>query len=456
MKKIVLTVLAALTFASSAFAHPLGFKEFGNRMIVGLDGDGVRLNYVIEIPTTILVGLIKNYMSANRLQSLSAEDEAKFNEQILQNIAAGLDVYLDGEKLFGKENPNFAGDKSGFGDFNFFEYRLHLIFPIDEVALGAHELKITNSNFKAWPSVFLNEVETTSLVKIVSSSADVCRSWNRDSFCRDTSIAFELLSYEAGAKLDGKNEDAGDKAKETNHLIKLLRQEKLDSSFVVISLLVAFLLGAAHAFSPGHGKALVASYLIGTRGAIKHSLFLGGVVTLSHISGVVIFGVLALVVSQYVLPEQYAPYIDIVSGVMILGIGVQIGRKRFLMMKSHAHHDHSHEHLHLKDDEVASWRSLLSMGLAAGIVPCPTAFVVMITAIAINRISYGLLLIAAFSLGLAVVLSVIGMAVVKMSGHLEKFDRFKRALPVVSFLSAVIVLLLGCAIIWKGVVMLAG
>jgi nickel/cobalt transporter (NicO) family protein len=188
---------------------------------------------------------------------------------------------------------------------------------------------------------------------------------------------------------------------------------------LLLLLLAAFGWGALHALSPGHGKAMVAAYLIGTRGTARHAVGLGATVTITHTIGVFALGLVTLLLSQYILPEDLFPWLTLVSGllVVVVGIGVlrsrvRAGRARRAHKHAHHHgHDHDHGHHHHPPDRV-TWKGLIAMGAAAGLIPCPSALVVLLGAIAQHQVALGLLLIVAFSAGLAMTLTALGLAVV--------------------------------------------
>jgi nickel/cobalt transporter (NicO) family protein len=234
----------------------------------------------------------------------------------------------------------------------------------------------------------------------------------------------------------------------------------------LLALAVAAALGAFHALEPGHGKTMVAAYLVGRRGTAAHAAWLGLIVTASHTLGVYALGAVALYASRYVVPERLYPWMGLASGLLIAGLGVRLLRERFRHGASghdhrhgahahahdghdyghdahdqehdhtsdHAHdhphhaHDHARDHSHHAPDRgdhgldhahghhhahgAVTAGQLFTLGLAGGIVPCPGALVVLLAAIGLNRIGFGLLLIVAFSAGLAAVLITIGIAVV--------------------------------------------
>jgi nickel/cobalt transporter (NicO) family protein len=229
---------------------------------------------------------------------------------------------------------------------------------------------------------------------------------------------------------------------QTEYLARLLHQGQLGWTAIAIGLAVAFGLGAIHALSPGHGKTIVAAYLVGTRGTPAHAVFLGAMVTFTHTISVFLLGFITLFLSRFVLPEKIYPVLGVISGVSIVWIGAILLRKRIGAVRGHAahehgqmhhhahvheHHHHSHEHeyhhhgplvhdhgdghLHSHLPDEVSLGSLIALGASGGLVPCPSAMVVLLSAIALGRVGLGLILLVAFSLGLAGVLMAIGLVV---------------------------------------------
>jgi nickel/cobalt transporter (NicO) family protein len=217
-------------------------------------------------------------------------------------------------------------------------------------------------------------------------------------------------------------------------------------------LLAAFAWGAVHALSPGHGKTMVAAYLVGTRGTVKHAVALGATVTITHTIGVFALGVVTLALSQYVLPEQLYPWLNLVSGLLVLVIGASVLRTRVRAARHrrrHAH-GHHHDHHHHPPDRI-TWKGLIAMGASAGLLPCPSALVVLLGAIAQHQIALGLLMIVVFSLGLASTLTGLGIAVVsagKLTSRLNVSSRITTAVPA---LSALVILVAGIVLTVRAV-----
>jgi ABC-type nickel/cobalt efflux system permease component RcnA len=226
---------------------------------------------------------------------------------------------------------------------------------------------------------------------------------------------------------------------------------------LILLLITAFGWGALHALSPGHGKAMVAAYLVGTRGTPRHAVLLGATVTVTHTIGVFALGAVALLLSNYILPEDLYPWLNLVSGLLVVGVGAAVLRSRVRRSRAHGHghhhhHDHDHDHSHgghshtHAPPERLSMRGLLALGASAGLIPCPSALVVLLGAIAQGQVALGMLLIVAFSLGLAATLVGLGLAVVlatKAMTRLPVPGRLTAALPTVSALAIVVV---GCVL----------
>ncbi len=200
-----------------------------------------------------------------------------------------------------------------------------------------------------------------------------------------------------------------------DYLSRLLHQGEIGWGMILAGLVAAFGLGAIHALSPGHGKTIVAAYLVGTRGTPRHAIFLGGMVTFTHTASVFLLGFATLFLSRFVLPEKIFPALGAISGLAIVGIGAALFRRRLNVLRHshphHHHHDHGHVHPHSHVPEEVSMTGLIALGASGGLVPCPSALVLLLSSVALGRVGLGLTLLVAFSAGLAVVLSGIGLAV---------------------------------------------
>jgi ABC-type nickel/cobalt efflux system permease component RcnA len=215
-----------------------------------------------------------------------------------------------------------------------------------------------------------------------------------------------------------------DRSGGTGGFARLLDDGAAGRGVLVVLLLAAFGWGAVHALSPGHGKTMVAAYLVGSRGRPHDAVVLGLTVTVAHTIGVFALGLVTLALSAYVVPEDLYPWLNLTSGLLVVLVGAGVLRARLRDARAH-HHHHHHHHL--------DRRGLLAMGAGAGLIPCPSALVVLLGAIAQHQVALGLALIVAFSAGLAATLTVLGVLVVK-AARLPRPGRLAAVLPTVSAL----------------------
>jgi nickel/cobalt exporter len=223
----------------------------------------------------------------------------------------------------------------------------------------------------------------------------------------------------------------------------LVGRSHLGALVILASLAAALFWGAAHALSPGHGKTIVTAYLVGQRGTPAHAALLGVIVTITHTIGVFALGAVTLALSQLIVPDRLYPWLNLVSGLLVVGIGAAVLRARLRSGRHHAHHHHHHE--------APSLRSLLAVGVSGGLLPCPSALVVLLAAISLHRIAFGLLLILSFSAGLALTITGVGLVAVLAKSAFRRvgFDgRLVRLLPAAS---AVVILGAGVAMTLRAV-----
>jgi ABC-type nickel/cobalt efflux system permease component RcnA len=230
----------------------------------------------------------------------------------------------------------------------------------------------------------------------------------------------------------------------------------LEPGVLLASLLVALVLGAAHAVSPGHGKTIMAAYLVGTRGTARHAIGLGLTVTVSHTLGVLALAGVTLLAADVLPPDRLYPILQVASGALVIAIGgrLLVSRLRAVLAQrasapEHQHHHdtalgqdpgaprphvhshggraHSHggrAHSHAPADGASlSWRSLFALGLSGGLVPSASALILLLGSIAAGHVAYGVVLVLAFGIGMALVLGGVGLALVRASRLVERLPR---------------------------------
>ena len=201
----------------------------------------------------------------------------------------------------------------------------------------------------------------------------------------------------------------------------------LSPGVVALAILLSLGLGAAHAVSPGHGKTLVAAYVLGSGGSARSALQIGLWVALSHTAGVLVLGAVTLVASELLLPERVIAWLSLGSGIVVTGLGIVLLGRLAMARRggtsathaSHGHdHDHPHDHEHPHDhghDHAPpagrlTWRSAIALGFAGGAVPSASALIVLLVAVSTDRPLLGIGLIVCFGIGMAIVLG--GLALV--------------------------------------------
>jgi len=208
-------------------------------------------------------------------------------------------------------------------------------------------------------------------------------------------------------------------------------------SGTLLYLASSFILGVLHAVEPGHGKTIVAAYLVGSKGKPKHAIALGAIVTFTHTIGVIFLAVLAFLLAREIDVESLHPFLELGAAVIVLGVGAWMLRRS--LKKSH---NHSHSHLPTHKTGV-NWKDLIFLGISGGIVPCPAALAVLLTSITTGNPQSGLLWVLSFSLGLAIALVVIGLLVTGAAGWAERKLSRNPWLEKMPLFTSVIILLLG-------------
>jgi ABC-type nickel/cobalt efflux system permease component RcnA len=241
-----------------------------------------------------------------------------------------------------------------------------------------------------------------------------------------------------------------------NAFTELMGGKQISLSVLLFAALAAAGLGALHALEPGHGKTIVAAYLVGSKGTARHAFLLGLIVTISHTAGVYLLGGVTLYAQKYIVPDRLYPFLSVMSGIIIAGMGVYLLLQRFAgvdFAQLHNHGPQGHQHgipWPSKEKKIAG-RQLAVLGITGGMVPCPAALIVLLSAAALHRVGFGLFLIVAFSVGLAAVLIAMGLTAVYAGRLMSRLPvdgpLVQRWLPITS---AAMITLLGCAVAIRG------
>jgi ABC-type nickel/cobalt efflux system permease component RcnA len=434
---LIAALAVALTAAPGAHAHPLGNFSVNQLSTVSISDDHVDVRYVLdqaEIPTVQEEGLSR----------------AEVLERKRDEVERRLVLLVDGRRVplvpAGRPKLSFP---AGAGGLDTTHLELALRADIDT----ARRVELHDGTFPGrigWKAVVSAPGEGTA-VRTQAPSGDPTnglRAYPKDLLTSPLDRRDATFRVEAGdgTLIAPKGETGGvaETRSESDGFAGLFEDAASGEGVLLVLLLAAFGWGALHALSPGHGKAMVAAYLVGTRGRPRHAIALGATVTVTHTIGVFALGVVTLALSQYVLPEDLYPWLTLVSGLLVVGIGASVLRTRARKARqAHAHHHHHHHEL--------SWKGLLGMGTAAGLIPCPSALVVLLAAISQHEVALGLLLITAFSLGLAATLTGLGLIVVSARRWIPPrlaAGRLAAALPAAS---ALLIVGVGCVLTARAV-----
>jgi ABC-type nickel/cobalt efflux system permease component RcnA len=510
--QLVLSALAAiglLFFPADAFAHPMGNFSISHFSGISIGRGFLEVRYWIdmaEIPT--FQEMQQNGIAARRDEPrLPAYLSAKAAE-----FAQGLHVTLDGRPLplrVVSQDVIFPTGAGNLPTMKFgFAYRAQI--PIDCTAAPCH-LDYEDDNFPGragWKEVVVTTGQEISLIS--STAPDRDRSEQLSNYPTDllnsppqllqASLVFSTTDtpanagsapivatrsaphdFRLGQRTVGnqvtaatvnalpKDMPAGGTARDIqikpnqqatprNTFTELVATKQVGIGIALLAALIAAGLGALHALEPGHGKTIVAAYLVGSKGTARHALLLGTVVTISHTAGVYLLGGITLYAQKYVLPDRIYPFLGVLSGILIAGTGCFLFLQRY--MGSEFAHSHSADipasaqvptTENPQNRARVSARQLLVLGVTGGMIPCPAALVVLLSAVALHRTGFGLFLIVAFSIGLAAVLIAMGFVAVYAGRMMSRLPfeapLIQRWLPMAS---ALMVCILGCGIAVRG------
>ncbi len=491
--------LAPLLFTGLLFAHPMGNLSVNHYIRLEPGGKGVDATYVLDLAELPAFELTQNWKGPREAAAAAQAREWVANLSFTEN----------GKKL----TPKILGTElaviDGAGNLPVYRIATKLHIP---AAGGRLEYADNNYPTRAgWREVVIVPGEGADVAKASNGPTDVSRgltSYPQDPTKappQDTHAWFEwkpALSAEtspvtavrkpvvvatpapAPVQQDPPRDVRPPEAPAMGNITRndaisrLMRTKDISLGLMALLIGLSFWFGALHALEPGHGKTMVAAYLVGAKGTPKHALLLGGMVTFTHTFSVFLLGLATMFLSKYVMADKLSKWLGILSGLSIVWIGGMMLWRRAKKLRgevtqahphTHTHgphqHPHSHDHdhgehehdghthSHVPEGDI-SIGSLIALGASGGLVPCPSALILLLSAISIGRIGLGLILLVSFSLGLAIVLTVTGMFVLYAKNLLpagrRKDNPVFRYMPVVSAVAilAIGVLMTGVSLGW--------
>jgi len=534
----IFLLLLILTLSSAAaFAHPMGNFSVNHYSKVTIKQDSIEILYLIdmaEIPTFQEIrqfditpraddASVSHYLDREQQllkAGLSSENDGKFveldtisREVTFADGAGGLPTMKIGFVLRGKLDVRAGVHKLSYLDSNFPGRAgwKEIVVLSDGVTIRDSSAPSTDrsqalTNYSSDAlnsppqqlSVLVDFRTSTSALAESASAAVIGRSskqpipertnpahqslapqrWRRSSDATSSSeVKSSSLSKLVSPSMAPRPPASHTQNTPRSRFTELISTEgRLSLWFLLSAALIAAGLGGLHALEPGHGKTIVAAYLIGSRGTARHAVLLGIIVTAAHTAGVYVLGAVTLYASRYIVPEQLYPWLGAISGLSVAGLGLFIFLRHWTGEAGEHSHAPGEQHSHwflsifkhavpiratstelanraaISDDAKPgehglSLRELCMLGITGGIVPCPAALVVLLSASSLHRIGFGLFLITAFSLGLAAVLVIVGLTMVHakrvMSSRVRASSAAFRYLP---FLSSAFMVVLGVGI----------
>jgi ABC-type nickel/cobalt efflux system permease component RcnA len=507
---IALTVGALVGSAPRASAHPLGNFTVNQFSGLHVTPGGVTVDLVTdmaEIPTYQR----RSAIDANHDGQVDEAEASAWRDQQCLALARDITIEVDDRAL----SPVVAAEASltfppGQGGLP----TLRLECPLHAAAAfgsGTHELQYRNADFAGrlgWREIVAvgeGVTITASDVPALDVTDRLTRypkDLLRSPLAQDSaSVRFEPAAGAQPATPSPVRAATGALPRGVDRLTRgftdLVAERHLTLLFGLTAFGIALALGAVHALAPGHGKTVMAAYIVGERGTLREAALIGLAVTVTHTAGVLTLGVL-LSTSTAIAPERLYPWFGLTSGLLVVGVGLTLIRRALRVCRrprpapyvafpvpeaqlamtggrdhdhphphdqrhphdhAHAHdHDHAHDdghahahphahahggraHRHAPIDPSLGWRSLLAVGFAGGLVPNPSALVVLLGAIALGRTWFGLVLVVAYGVGMAVTLTGAGLLLVRARGFFDRrlgrrtdrgVVRFSRSLPLLT------------------------
>lgn len=480
---IGISLTLILLLPSTALAHPLGNFTVNRYSHLTVEQNQIHLTYIVDM-AEIPAHQARTQMDTNGDSTVDQAEQAAYVTQLLATLPNQLNLQLNGTpqpwtpvqhqltfptgqaglptlRLVTEWSASFDPQTALWqAEYHDATYADHIGWQ-EVIVQGSAGAQLENSSV---PASDVSQALQTYPDNLLQSPLAV----NRASFQFVPVVGAAVEQSTTAAVNQSAPVSAGRPADPFAELINVTTVTPLT---ILLALLAAFGWGAAHAFSPGHGKTIVGAYLVGSRGTVRHALFLGLTTTITHTAGVFALGFVTLFAAQFILPEQLYPWLSMLSGVLVVVIGAVMIKDRLHSFvtgqahhghhhghehphdhshdhshdHTHNHHHHDHDHHHLPpgvDGSPITWRGLLALGISGGLLPCPSALVLMLGAISLQRVGFGLALIVMFSLGLASVLTAIGVVLVyagKFFQRIPESGPLFRFVPVASALFITVV-----------------
>ncbi len=451
-----------------ASAHPLGNFTINHLAKIRIDADRVHVHYVLdlaEIPTFAVLHAGGRQITPGELRAWAQGERA--------TIIAGLGLALGGTPLDLTPQPARVSTRPGAGGLPTLYWTDDLSATLPSPRAGRSDLQIADRTYEnriGWKDIVVaGQSEPTHELRHYPNAL---LGSPRDVQALTLTISPQGIVLNASSTSVASGGVAGASQIRSNTLSDMLARGTSDPLWIALTLLIAIGLGALHALEPGHGKTLLAVSLVGARATTRQAVSLAFALTLAHTVGVLAIGVALVFAAKWIVPENVYPWITLFSGIVVACMGAtalarSIRRRRG---ERHAHpghehfdegHAHGHAHPHASDrltadHERLSFRSVLLLAMSGNIAPCPAALVVLLAALTLHEVGYGLAVVVAFSIGLAGVLTGLGLALVRSADWLAKRPSFDKLAAYAPLASACIIAIIGSAMLAQGAAAASG
>jgi nickel/cobalt transporter (NicO) family protein len=408
-------VAALLSIGGPAFAHPLGNFTINTAARVVVRPDEVLVDYVVDMAE---IPAFRERQTIDRDGDgvVSSSESAAYRAASCGRLADGVRTEIDGRTTPLAPGRSTLAFRPGQAGLRTLRLVCHLSARLVEAS--THLVVVRDRNYLdriGWHEVSAagDRATITASNAPAASSSDLLRSYPQGALPIDVRSA--SIGFRPGGpplRTDGPTTVASGSG---GLLADLASRPDLSAVAIAAMIVVAIAVGAIHALGPGHGKALIGAYLVGSGGPLRHAVAVGAAVSVMHTASVLGLGVLVLSAEQLLSPERVYPWLGLASGLVALVLGATLLISRIHALAERRRHGHDHPH----PARPLSRRGLVALAFSGGILPSPSALVVLLGSVSLGRTALGLLLIAAFSVGLAASLVGVGAVAIRARGFAD-------------------------------------
>ena len=458
-----LTIILLVAGAAGAAAHPLGNFTVNTSSGLRVGPDRLVVDYVVDM-AEIPAFQARQAIDTDHDDRVTGAEAGRWRDRECPRLAAGLKATVDGRRAPLGVTGSALNFPKGVGGLPTLRLACALSAPLPAAGRALTYADANHQGRVGWREITAVGDRVTLDTTDVPPTSPSARltAYPQDQLSSPLTQRTATLHYHPGGPPAPTADGAADGAarggvdRATAAFAALVGERSGSAGFAVVALLVAVGLGAAHALAPGHGKTVMAAYLVGLRGSLRQAATIGATVTLTHTAGVLLLG-LVLSTTRAVASERVYPWLGLGSGLLLTGVGVGLLLRA---RPDHRHHHHAHSHDHPHDHGVEGRplgrRGLVALGLAGGLVPSPSAVVVLLAGIALGRAWFGVALVLAYGIGMAATLTGVGLLLAQLRARMDRrlhapsgslVARLGRLLPAVT---ASVIVLVGLGLALQG------